>query len=195
MILNRDSALAEGIVGLVLCCCIFPANLLAIYKFYKKGINRIFFTLITAFCITNLAYACVGIVDSIATYSKQHPLGIVGCGISYCGGSLCLNLIMAIQALISYERRKVITKVSISNISSKLYILLSVSIVTLTGFWIMMYTTAVTLHFIPIYVEPNSTETIYVCIAKSHIFPGFLEIVFAFVQLVIPGVIIIRNYW
>ena len=185
--------MAEGIVCIVLCCLIFPANLLAIYKFYQKGINRIFFTLITAFCFTNMSFATVGFVNGVATF-RDHPFGLVGCGISYCGGSICLNITMAIQTLISYERRKVITSVTIATFSSRVYILLSISIVGLIGFWILMYSVLVDLKYVPIHLEPNSTKTANVCIAPSRIFPGFLELVFAVCQLVIPGTIIIRNY-
>ena len=189
----RNSALAEGIVCIALCCLIFPANLLAIYKFYQKGINRIFFTLITAFCITNMSYASVGFVNGVATF-RDHPFELVGCGISYCGGSICLNITMAIQTLISYERRKVITSVTIATFSSRVYILLSLLIAGLIGFWILMYSVLVDLKYVPIHLEPNSTKVANVCIAPSRIFPGFLELVFAVCQLVIPGTIIIRNY-
>ena len=190
----RNSALAEGIVCIVLCCLVFPANILAIYKFYQKGINRVFFTLITAFCITNMSYAATGFVNGVATFG-DHPFGLVGCGISFCGGNMSLNITMAIQALISYERRKVITSVTIAKFSSRVYILLSASIIGLIGFWILMYSVIVDLKYVPIHLTPNSTAIAYVCIAPSRIFPGFLELVFAICQLVIPGAIIIRNYW
>ena len=187
--------MAEAILFFVLCISIFPANSLAIYKFYRNGINRIFFTLITAFCITNMIYALVGFVNAVAKYSEYHPFGLIGCGISFCGSCLCYNVTMAVQALISYERRKVITSVSIATFSTRVYILLSASILFLTGFWILIYTVTVTLHFIPLHLAPNSTEIAHVCVAESHIFPGFLELVFAISELVVPGAIIIRNYW
>ena len=193
--LNRNSALAEGIICIALCCLVFPANLLTIYKFYQKGINRVFFTLITAFCITNMSYAATGFVNGVATFG-DHPFGLVGCGISFCGGNMSLNITMAIQALISYERRKVITSVTLAKFSSRVYILLSVSIIGLVGFWILMYTVLVDIDYISMQLEPNSTAAIAnVCISPSCIFPGFLELVFSICQLVIPGAIIIRNYW
>ena len=180
-------------MGIVLCCLIFPANILAIYKFYRKGINRIFFTLITAFCLTNMSYATIGFVNQVATF-RDHPFGLIGCGISYCGGSICLNITMAIQALISYERRKVITSVAIAKFSSRVYILLSASIIGLVGFWIVMYTVLVDSKHIPMHLKPNSTEITNVCILVNRVFPGFLELIFTIFQLVIPGGIIIRNY-
>ena len=161
-----------------------------------KNINRIFFTLITAFCLTNMAFGCVGLLDAVAKYLDKHPFGLIGCGISYCGGCAFLNITMAVQALISYERRKVITSVSIVTFSLRVYIMLTISVIFLIGFWIMMYTQFVTLHFIPLRIDSsNSTEMPQVCVAESHIFPGFLEVVFAIIELVIPGFVIIYNYW
>ena len=119
--------------------------------------------------------------------------------IAVCSCIILANMLyvtMAIQALISYERRKVITSVSVAIFSSRVFILLFLSIVTLTTFWVTMYTVFVKLQYIPLrIVERNSSMTINVCIAQSRVFPGFLELVFATTEQVIPGSIIIYNYW
>ena len=193
--LNRSSAFwTEGVVCIALSCLVFPANIFAIYKFYQTKINRIFFALIAAFCITNIFYASISLMNGIATFG-DHPLGWFGCAMSSCGGCISLNIAMAIQTLISYERRKVITSVTLAKFSSRVYILLAMSTVGLTGFWILMYSVLIEFRYVPIHLTPNSTEIANVCIAASRIFPGFLELIFAFCQLVIPGAIIIRNYW
>ena len=179
---------------IILCCLIFPANILAIYRYYRQNINKIFFTLITSLCVINMIYGCIGFVNAVAKLTDQHPFGWFGCGISYCIGCTILNITMAIEALISYERRKVITNVQIATFSTRVYVMLSVSIASLIGFWLIMYSKLVTLHFIPIRFDKNSTATVDVCIAKSHVFPGFLELVFSFTELIIPGAIIIYNY-
>ena len=185
----------EAIVYFVICSCIFPANLVTIYKFYHKDINKIFFTLITSFCVTNMVFGCFGFFDAFAKISNSHPLGWFGCAISYCGGCIILNITMAIQALISYERRKVITSVSMATFKSRVFILLPLSVVAIFIFWAIMYSLASTMRLIPVRLDPNTTNTIDVCITESHVFPGFLELVFAVVELVIPGSIIIYNYW
>ena len=80
-----------------------------------------------------MSLATVGFVNGVANF-RDHPFGLIGCGISYRSGCICWNITMAIQSLISYERRKVITSVAIAKFSSRVYILLSVSIVGLFGF-------------------------------------------------------------
>ena len=174
---------------IILCSLIFPANILAIYKFYRQNINRIFFTLITSLCLINMIYGCIGFVNAVAKLTDQHPFGWYGCF-----GCIILNITTAIQTLISYERRKVITNVQIATFSSRVYIMLTISIVVLTGFWLLMYSTLVTIHFVPIRLDSNSTNTLNVCIAKSQVFPGIIELVFSFTGLIIPGTIIIYNY-
>ena len=182
----------EAIVYFVICSCIFPANVVTIYKFYHKDINKIFFTLITSFCVTNMAFACFGYFDAIAKVSNSHPLGWSGCAISFCGGCTILNITMVIQALISYERRKVITSVSMATFKSQIFISLPFFISIITGFWIFIYKYFVIIQFVQIKLDNNST--IEVCVAESRVFPGFLELVFAIAELLIPGCVITYNY-
>ena len=142
-----------------------------------------------------MTYGLVGLFDAFAKFSDSHPLGLAGCFISFCGGCFLLNVTMAIQALISYERRKVITSVSIATFSSRVYILLLISIVILFGFWILMYTKIGQLRFVSVRTSRNSSDIQQVCLGYSAGVPGIAEIIFAITELIIPGIIIIYNYW
>ena len=149
----------------------------------------------TALCVTNMALGCVGILEAVAKFSNRHPFGFIGCGATFWAGSTLAHITMTIQALISYERRKVITSISIATFSTRLYVILTGSIVFISLFWAVMYWKLATIKYLDVQIEKNSTETIQVCALKSHLAPGLLEVVLAVTALILPGSVIMYNYW
>ena len=179
---------------MILAIAIIPSNVLAIYKFYQKKLNKTFFILVTVLCICNFAMSILAILTALARYMDRHPLGIIGCYITSVGLCIITSITMFTQAIISYERRKVLTKVAINTFHYRVYIMLAVSVVFSIVTWCLFYIGNVTYQTVRLN-ETSSSEVIEVCNAPKLVFLGFIEIVFSVVSFSLPAVIIIFNYW
>ena len=124
----------------------------------------------------------------------QHPFGHAGCYITIAGICIVSTATMSVQALISYERRKVITKVSIHTFHYRVYILLALAVVFAFVFWVV-YFYIDSLYFYQVRYDKNSTATYGVCDASAMRMVGKNEIIFTMVAFLIPTAFIIFNYW
>ena len=125
----------------------------------------------------------------------KHPLGKYGCYTCVVGASIIVTITMFIQAVISYERRKVITKVTIHTFHYRVYILLALSVFCPVVFWIIYFNQLEGSSYHAVRLDRNSTETIEVCVPSSLNYVGRNEIVFTLFGFFIPTSIILFNYW
>ena len=190
---RRDIALLEEIVLIVLALMIIPANVSAINKFKKKRLNKTFFTLIVALCCCNFCMCFIGIVTGLSRYMDQHPFGQAGCYITIAGLAIVTTATVFIQALISYERRQVITKVSVHTFHYRVYILLALIIAFSVVFWVF-YFHFDGLSFYQVRYDKNSTATYGVCDATAMRMVGKNEIIFTMIGFFIPTAFILFNY-
>ena len=105
---------------------------------------------------------------------------------------------MFIQALISYERRKVVTSVSIYKFNSQVYLLLGLAIVIGIAIWVIISIPLEVLQFIKVVVQlPNNDTTVMDVCTTSEMLGifGLIEIIFAITQFIVPVAFIIYNYW
>ena len=186
----------ESVILLFLAIAIIPANSFGIYQFNQTKMNKTFFILVIALCCCNLAMGINGILLGFARFMDNHPLGNVGCYLISFGICSITTITMMIQALISYERRNLITKVWIHSFHYRVYILLAVIVVFGFLFWILFFHFTANLTTIPVRFNQNPNSKFYqVCNSSSKISIGFGEATFSLVAFVIPITIIIFNYW
>ena len=191
---SNSSAKVEAAILIILAILMLPTNILAIYRFYKKKLNKIFFILVTSLCVCNLIFFIPSIINGLSKITQSHPLGLYGCFISTIGGCGITTTIMMIQVLISYERVKVITSVSIYTFQKRVYIFLSLVFLYGFGFWTFYFIFYGGLTYLPVRIDANSTQTVGVCCTTQLGFFGTPEIVYTFVAFLIPTALILFNY-
>ena len=128
-VLLSNAAVLESVILMILAVAIIPANIFAIKRFYEKKMNKTFFTLVSALCCCNFAMSFIGILTALSRSMDKFPLGSFGCYLLTIWLCSITTITMMVQALISYERRKVITKVSIHTFHYRVYISLAVVII------------------------------------------------------------------
>ena len=188
-------AVAESVIFMILSIAIIPANIIAIKRFYKTKLNKTFFTLVTALCCCNFAMSLIGIFTAVARFTKNHPLGIYGCYLITIWLCSVTTITMMVQALISYERRKVITSVTIQTFHNRVYIMLTLVIIGSLIFWIIFFTFFDGLSYHQVRYDRNTTDTWEVCVGSSIKYVGRNEIVFTLIGFFIPAGVILFNYW
>ena len=188
VIIRRETKFIEGMILIILSSGIIPANLLAIYQFYKKRLNKMFFLLTTCLCFCNFGMSVVGFVDGLAKFSDDHPLGIVDCGISLILGCSTSTITMFIQALISFERRKVATSIEILTFHNRVYVLLILSFLGGFASWTIIFGVLGGMELTELRTDPKSMTTV-------AYYPGLIEVVFALFTFTIPAMCIVTNYW
>lgn len=191
----RNTAIVEAVIHISLAILKIPTNIWAIYKFYKKKLNKIFFILVTSLCTCNLAMSIPAMLNGFAKYLDRHPLGIFGCSISMFGGCAITTITMMVQVLISYERGKVVTSVSFLTFHYRVYFMLVLSIIYATVFWIVYFAQFNGFTYLTVFVQPNSTKTLEVCCTSDMAYFGVAEVIFASVAFIIPTAFILYNYW
>ena len=185
----------ESVIVMILAVTIIPANVWAIYRFHRKKLNKTFFSLVTSLCVCNLAMSVIAIISGLARTMDKHPLGKAGCTISMTGLCGITTVTMMIQAIISYERRKVITKIAINQFSYRVSLALVASVLFGMVFWIVYFVPFQGLAYISVRTDENSTNTIEICCTSSFGFLSLPEIIFTSVAFFIPTMTILYNYW
>ena len=192
---NRDSAMAEGLVYIALGCLIFPANVLAIYRFYKQKMSKTFFILASSLCINNFLMGFLGLLMGIAKYSPKHPLEFTGCCLIAGGIGAITTCTLFVQALISYERRRAIVATNFVQKNVKFFELLALAFILPFGFWSIYMALLGGAAVFDVRLHPNTTETILMCNPADVPFIGGNEVIFTIQGFIIPTVIIVYNYW
>ena len=174
---------------------IFPANIWAIYKFYQQKLNKMFFILVTALCINNFAMVLLGLLDGTAKFTNNHPFGYAGCIMSLSGGPCIGSFTMIVQAILSYERRKVATTTTIFTFHFRVYVMLFLGAIYSVVFWTIVNTSFGGASYLKVKAARNSTETFFLCSTGDFGFPGSFETTFTLIGFGIPSVVIVYNYW
>ena len=191
----RRSATVEAVVLLVLAIAIIPANVLGIVKFYKRKLNQTFFALVTALCCCNVAMGVIGILIGLARYMDKHPMEKFGCLLTSIGVSSISTATLYIQAIISYERRKVITQITIHRFHFRVYIMLAFVTSVSVIFWTIFSLGLGAITYNKVQLDQNSTDTIEICATASLGLIGLPEMIFSVFGFMIPANIVVYNYW
>ena len=188
----------KGIVITLLSLCIIPANCYAIYKFYLRNVNKMFFVLTTSLCICNFFMSINGLYIGLVNIffnRNTTSIGYAGCVFCFTSTMITSSSTMIIQAIISFERRKVITSTTFITVNSRVYIFLSLMVVYTISVAFIFFLPVGTLSYIEARIDRNSTETIWVCTTKDVVFTGFVETIWSTLVFGIPLAIIFYNYW
>lgn len=170
--------------------------MLAIYKFARSKLNKTFTILASSLCCLNLCMILPAVMNAIASVAPAHPLGHVGCTLSFAGVSTISMLTMWVQAIISYERRKAVTSVSliVSINHNRVYILLALAVTFFILFSSIIYGVFDSITFLQVRIAKNSNETIHICSMPQLWFMGFIEILYSLIGFHLPIVSIVFNY-
>ena len=187
--------MGEGFLYIFLGCLIFPANILAIYRFYQQQMNKAFFILASALCVNNFLMGFIGLLLGFAKFSKHHPLGFTGCVFLIGGIGAVTTCTMFIHALISYERRRAITATNFITTRTIIYIYLALAFILPFGFWAIYETILGAAAIFYVKTKPNSNDLILICNPQDVPFIGGNEVIFTIQGFIIPTAIIVYNYW
>lgn len=192
---NRESKTWEAILMYVISFLIIPGNMLAIYRFYKQKLNKMFFLLASSLCINNFGMSFLGFLMAAAKASDTHPFQQAGCVLvlTLIGGIATFT--MAVQAFISYERRRAVTSTTFLTFSYRIYIFLALALIYPFTYWAVFFEVFGGADYVTVRTNPNTTETIGVCSTDDVAFYGSNEVTFAIQGYLIPCVFIIYNYW
>ena len=103
------AGLLEGIILITMSLMVIPSNILAIYNFSRKQMNKELLVLIYALCCYNFLTVPINITNGIARMVDDYPMGEFGCFLSIPFACAVVNAVSFTLALISYERRQILT--------------------------------------------------------------------------------------
>ena len=192
---SRNSAEVEGAIMLTISILIVPANVLAIYRFWRQKLNKLFLTLAISLCVNNFLMAALGIMFGIAKFADNHPLGHIGCVFTLMPLGGIAMFTMYVQVLISYERRRVVLCDSFFKIKTRMYVLLGLAGAYSFIYWTICMTVLGAADLFTARIDKNSTETITICNPADIFFLGSNEVLFSIQAFIIPVGLIIFNYW
>ena len=174
---------------------IIPANIIAIYRFSKLQLNRVFFSLLVSLCFNNFAMSFGGLLLGLVKFSKNQPLEFAGCVMMLLSFSGATTVTMLIQALISYERRRAILSTSTVTFSKRIYFSIAIVVLFPIIFWAISFSFFGSAQIIQVKPKFNSTDSFSICYPGNVLFLGMNEMLFATTGFLIPAIIIIANYW
>ena len=180
---------------LILVAMIVPANCLAIYRYSRRKISRSFFVLAVSLCFNNFLMSILGTFFGLAKFYEKHPLEQVGCTITMVLVGGVASFTMLVQALISYERRRAVTSLSMTKPALRIYILLAIAAALPFGVWIIAFGVFEEADYIVVRTLPNSNHTITICNPGDIAFMGSNESIFALCGFLLPALVICFNYW
>ena len=191
-------SIIEGVILNVLSLLIVPANVVALYNFFKKRLTPDLKLLVTMLCIYNFAMAIVGVVNGISRFSLDFPLGYWGCGILFIIGGNINTCTAYTMTWLSIERRKAIC--SLNFVKSKQTVSNQIKIVALTIIFYFITWSALSFYVIQqfhyhSYEMPNGVQS-HVCVIKPN-FKGMVAIgaaLFSVTTFFIPLTIALFNF-
>ena len=187
---------ANGIVFIILSLCIIPANCYAIYKFYLRNVNKMFFILTTSLCICNFSMSAHGLYTGVVNilHMQGYTISYSGCGFYLMGSTATTICTMVIQAIISYERRKAITSTTFLRVNYWTYIFLALTVAYSITVTVVFFIPAGVMSYEQARVDRNTSEMTWVCTGTNIVFTGFIEAFWGVLVFVIPLAFIIYNY-
>ena len=186
----------NGIVVIIFSILIFPANFMAIYKFYQSKISRTFFILTTYLCIGNVAMGINGIYTGIFNLTDRHPGGYWGCVYSCLSYLVFISTTLLTQVILSYERKRAITSTTFLTANYRIYLFLLIALLYSIILGCIYYIKPMGIvNFTRVRYDKNSTETFDVCTSNDFAFSGLGDLIYSLVIIAFPLVIIIYNYW
>ena len=190
-------SIIEGVILISLSLLIVPANVVALYNFFKKRLTPDLKLLVTMLCIYNFAMAIVGVINGISRFTLDFPLGFWGCGIFLIVGGNVNTCTAYTMTWLSIERRKAICSlnpVKPKKISRQIKIVVF-TVIFFFVTWSSLCIYAIQQFQLHLYELPNGVQS-HVCVIKSDI-KGLVSIgagLFSLVTFFIPLVIAIYNF-
>ena len=186
-----------GFVFILLSIFIIPANCFAIFKFYKSPMNKMFFLLTISLCLCNFAMSFNGFLIGLKNVlsDDRDSFSFFSCSFFFTFTMFINTFTMAIHAIISYERRKAITNKNYLTENARVYIFLMLTLVYSSVTSVLFWLPAGNLGYIEARIEPNSTETIWICTTQDFVITGFGEALWSTLVFGLPLSAIIYNYW
>ena len=186
----------NGIVVIIFSILIFPANFIAIYKFYQRKISKMFFILTTCLCIGNLAMGVNGIFVGILNLNDRHPGGYWGCAYAYVSYLVITSTTLITQGILSYERKRAIMSTTFLTANYRVYLFLIGALFYSIAFGFIYYIKPLGIvHHTHVRYDKNSTQTYGVCTTNDFAFIGLGEVIYSVIIMGFPLTIIIYNYW
>ena len=193
------AGLMEGSILITISLLTIPCNILAIYNYSRKQMNKELLVLIYALCCYNFLTVPINITNGLARMLDNFPMGHFGCFIS-CPFALSVNNSTTLTlALISYERRLVLTRRMDdpqmgSGLVKILFLLALINIYTLTIFSLAfgLYFGMVTI--IPALVNGPDRPPVDNCLPKHDDFLIIWEILISISHFILPLSVTAYNY-
>ena len=107
--MNSLTGIVEGSILIATGILTFPCNMWAIANYKKKRMNKELLILIYALCGYNFLFAITTVLTGILRMLEYFPFGHLGCFFIFPFAALINNSTSLTLALISYERRSIVT--------------------------------------------------------------------------------------
>ena len=199
---NRDNnyvGFIEGLILITIGILSIPSNMLAIYNFSKKRMNKELLILIYALCCYNFFYVPIIIITGMARFTDNFPMGKFGCVLAVSVAATVSNSTSLTLALISVERRTVLmSRSNDSNMGFRMkkiiFCLILINIFTFTFYPMFFYVffEMVAIVKYPIYGEER--DPVEICMPQLDKSGINIEILFSLSHFIIPLSITSYNY-
>ena len=194
------AGLIEGSILITISLLAIPCNILAIYNYSRKQMNKELLVLIYALCCYNFLSVPFIITGGIARMVDNFPMGEFGCFLTMPFASAVINSTTFTLALISYERRQILTNFEYSQNKGsglrKIGLLLAlINCFSFTTYPLIFYKLfqVVTIIKYPIY--GNNEPLVDICFTQADKFGFPLDAFFVLLNLIIPLSITGYNYF